>query len=107
MDNPIPINLPDMQSRVEHGYHLTNEEARWLLSQIGKQVPRRMRCTWCGGEGIVPKYVHVDGSNTPDGKLVMYQATSGREECTHCRGSGFKPVQEPSYEVIGNHEDNL
>lgn len=87
MDNPIPINLPDMQSRVEHGYHLTNEEARWLLSQIGVEVPRNKRCPTCNGTGreSIPQMCHT-------------------QPCVRCNASGYVAVREPSYQVIGQPE---
>lgn len=86
---PIKIDLPDMASRVTHGFHLTNEEARWLLKQIGIDVPLRRRCNVCGGEGM---YVDILGPSTSP---VFTETT-----CHACHGECYLPAEEPEYEVV-------
>lgn len=81
----VHIDLPDMRSRVEHGMHLTNDEVRWLLAQVGYPVPRRRRCDACEGDGV----------------FVSYLWTVSHIDCKVCHGAGYLPVPEPEYEVVG------
>ena len=81
---PIQINLPEMVHRVEHGFHLSNEEARWLLAHIGHPVPRKKRCNACNATGEVP----------------VSRESVCVDVCQTCHGEGFKPAEEPEFNVI-------
>lgn len=83
----VHIDLPDMRSRAEHGMHLTNDEVRWLLAQVGYPVPRKRRCERCNATG---DFVFDDGE---------------LGNCGKCHGAGYLPVPEAEYEVVrgANH----
>lgn len=85
----VTINLPDICSRVEHGYHLTNPELRWLLKQIGQEVPSKKRCERCNATGLID--VCDDVVEPP----IYWD-----EPCHDCSGSGYLPGPEPEYNVI-------
>jgi len=81
----MQINLPDIASRVEHGFHVTNDEARWLLSQIGVTVPRRKRCAAWYGEG-----------STIDRSKFVWKPT----RCDKCNGRGYFDLDDEEVEVV-------
>lgn len=86
----VKINLSEMAYRVEHGFHLSNEEARWLLAQVGAEVPpRRRRCRECEGVGEVRRADFYEGFKTVD--------------CRVCNGSGFLPADPVEYVVQTTH----
>lgn len=87
----VIIDLHDMRSRAEHGRHLTNDEVRWLLAQVGYPVPRMRRCNKCNGEGEVTTHTWNPG--------VSYGLASV-SECPLCHRSGYLPLLEPEYEVV-------
>lgn len=88
----IQINLPEMVHRVEHGFHLSNDEARWLLAHIGHKVPRKKRCNDCNATGIPPV--------SPTLKLSRDDHVVFPDYCKTCKGSGYLPVEEPEFNVI-------
>lgn len=105
----IKIDLPDMASRVTHGFHLTNQEARWLLKQIGIDVPLRKRCNVCDATG---EERLIDDTKSCDFRCLGYRCIlvkghSGDHKtgvsacrCRHCHGEGYLPAEEPEYEVV-------
>lgn len=88
----VKINLSDMAYRVEHGFHISNEEARWLLAQVGAEVPRKKRCNTCNATGTV---VHEEGDEDGD----YYSRTE--EQCPTCKGAAFFPADPVEYDVTG------
>jgi hypothetical protein len=91
----ITIDLFDMVERVQHGYHLTNEECRWLLAQIGYLVPRVKRCDACHGHGTTVEATRRDcGRSGTTGTEWVRKTT-----CQTCGGKGYIPQPEPEYEV--------
>lgn len=96
MPDKITIDLTDMIERVQYGYNLTNDEARWLLGQIGQPVLRVKRCPRCGADGrvVCPAHLSPTQSITSARPATRYSVV-----CEGCYGNGYLPQPEPEYEV--------
>lgn len=77
----MKINIPELRSRVEHGFNLSNAEARAVLFLItGEHVPSRRRCESCNGNGGLPLACMA---------------------CPSCHGAGYHAMPNPEYEFEG------
>lgn len=78
----ITIDLVAIKTRIENGYHLTNDEAIFLFEMsTGHVIEKKTRCINCDGEGTI--------TNPLIGNLFQ----PDRARCPNCLGTGYFTVK--------------